>query len=66
MDGVIVESVPIHTLAAQNVLHRYGLALTDEEYRQHFAGRTDEAGLGKRAATPRDRSTVKPTVVPTG
>ncbi len=45
MDGVIVESVPIHTKAAQNVLRKYGLELTDEEYRQHFAGRTDEAGF---------------------
>lgn len=45
MDGVIVDSEPLHVAAFQATLERYGHALTDEQYKQHFAGRTDEAGF---------------------
>jgi beta-phosphoglucomutase len=45
MDGVIVDSLPTHALAAQNVLRRHGYELPTEEYRQHWAGLTDTAGF---------------------
>ena len=45
MDGVIVDSEPLHVAAFQAALKRYGHSLTDEQYKQHFAGRTDEAGF---------------------
>ena len=45
MDGVIVDSEPLHVAAFRAVLERYGHSLTDEHYKQHFAGRTDEAGF---------------------
>lgn len=45
MDGVIVDSESLHVAAFQAVLKRYGHSLTDEQYKQYFAGRTDEAGF---------------------
>jgi beta-phosphoglucomutase len=45
MDGVIVDSEPLHVAAFQATLKNYGHDLTDEQYKQHFAGRTDEAGF---------------------
>lgn len=45
MDGVIVNSEPLHVAAFQATLKRYGHDLSDEQYKQHFAGRTDEAGF---------------------
>ncbi len=45
MDGVIVDSDPLHVAAFQATLKRYGHDLSEEQYEQHFAGRTDEAGL---------------------
>jgi beta-phosphoglucomutase len=45
MDGVIVDSEPLHTASTHAVLKNYGHTLTDEHYKQHFLGRTDEAGF---------------------
>lgn len=45
MDGVIVNSEPLHVAAFQTTLKRYGHELTEEQYKQHFAGKTDEAGF---------------------
>jgi beta-phosphoglucomutase len=45
MDGVIVDSEPLHVAAFQATLKRYGHELSEEQYKQHFAGRTDEAGF---------------------
>jgi HAD superfamily hydrolase (TIGR01509 family) len=45
MDGVIVDSEPLHVAAFQATLKEYGCNLTDEQYKQYFAGRTDEAGF---------------------
>ncbi len=45
MDGVIVDSEPLHVAAFQATLKRYGHDLSEEQYKQHFAGRTDEAGF---------------------
>jgi beta-phosphoglucomutase len=47
MDGVIVDSEPIHVAAFQATLKLYGHDLSDEQYKQHFAGRTDEAGFNR-------------------
>lgn len=45
MDGVIVDSEPLHVAAFQATLKNYGHSLSGEQYKQHFAGRTDEAGF---------------------
>lgn len=45
MDGVIVDSEPLHVAAFQTTLQGYGHELTHDQYKQHFAGRTDEAGF---------------------
>jgi HAD superfamily hydrolase (TIGR01509 family) len=45
MDGVIVDSEPLHVAAFQATLQQYGRALSEDQYLQHFAGRTDEAGF---------------------
>lgn len=45
MDGVIVDSLPTHALAAQNVLRRYGYKLTIDDYLENFAGCTDREGF---------------------
>jgi beta-phosphoglucomutase len=45
MDGVIVDSEPLHVAAFRATLKDYGHELTHEQYEQHFAGRTDEAGF---------------------
>lgn len=45
MDGVIVDSEPVHEAAFRATLHQYGHQLTEEQYKQHFLGKTDEAGL---------------------
>lgn len=45
MDGVILDSEPLHVAAFQTTLQGFGKNLTDEEYKSHFAGRTDEAGF---------------------
>lgn len=47
MDGVIVDSEPLHVAAFQTTLKGYGHKLTNELYKQHFAGRTDEAGFNQ-------------------
>lgn len=47
MDGVIVDSEPLHVAAFQATLKGYGRDLTHEQYKQHFAGRTDEAGFSQ-------------------
>jgi beta-phosphoglucomutase len=45
MDGVIVDSEPLHVAAFQTTLKGYGYGLTHEQYKQYFAGRTDEVGF---------------------
>lgn len=45
MDGVIIDSEQVHMAAFRAVLKRYGHDLTDKHYKQHFMGKTDEAGL---------------------
>lgn len=45
MDGVILDSEPLHAAAFQATLELYGHTLTDEQYKEHFAGRTDKAGF---------------------
>jgi HAD superfamily hydrolase (TIGR01509 family) len=45
MDGVIVDSEPLHVAAFQATLKNYGHNLSQEHYKQHFAGKADEAGF---------------------
>jgi len=45
MDGVIVDSEPLHVAAFQATLKRYGHDLSEGQYKQHFAGRSDQAGF---------------------
>lgn len=45
MNGVIVDDEPLHMAAFRNLLQAYGLALSEREYNDYFAGRTDEDGL---------------------
>lgn len=45
MDGVILDSEPLHEAAFRMVLENYGHQLTSADYKAHFVGRTDEAGL---------------------
>lgn len=45
MDGVIVDTEPLHVAAFQASLKRYGHDLSGDEYKEHFAGKTDEDGF---------------------
>lgn len=45
LDGVIIDSEPIHEAAFQLTLKQYGHSLTANDYKEHYAGRTDSAGL---------------------
>ena len=45
MDGVILDSEPLHTAAFQTTLMEHGKELSDDGYKQHFAGKTDKAGF---------------------
>jgi hypothetical protein len=45
MDGVIVNNEPLHTAAFQTALKRYGHTLSEDQYKQHFAGKTDKDGF---------------------
>lgn len=45
MDGVIINSEPLHVAAFQAVLGQYGLALSEDDYKHYFAGKTDESGF---------------------
>lgn len=45
MDGVIVDSEPVHEAAFRATLASYGHKLTERHYKDHFLGKTDEAGL---------------------
>lgn len=45
MDGVIFDSEPLHVAAFQAVLSHHGHTLSEEDYKEHFAGKTDEAGF---------------------
>lgn len=45
MDGVIVDSEPLHVAAFQSALKRYGHNLTHDHYKRYFAGKTDETGF---------------------
>ena len=37
-DGTLVDSEPVHSALWQQVLEQYGVVLTDEQYRNHYAG----------------------------
>lgn len=45
MDGVILDSEPIHLAAFRATLADNGHNLSDDDYKMHFAGKTDEAGF---------------------
>lgn len=45
MDGVIVSSEPLHVIAFRNILAQHGFSLSNEDYLDHFAGKTDMAGF---------------------
>ena len=45
MDGVIVDSEPMHIAAFKAVAQNHGYHLSDEQYERYFAGTTDEAGF---------------------
>lgn len=45
MDGVILDSEPLHLAAFQLTLKNHDKNLSDDQYKQFFAGRTDEAGF---------------------
>ncbi len=47
MDGVIVDSEPLHVAAFQATIKEYGRNLSADEYKDFFAGRTDQAGFEK-------------------
>lgn len=45
MDGVILDSEPLHVAAFQATLKEYGHDLSDKDYKDFFAGRTDKEGF---------------------
>jgi HAD superfamily hydrolase (TIGR01509 family) len=45
MNGVIVDDEPLHLLAFRKVLRDKGLDLTQDDYKQFFAGKTDADGF---------------------
>jgi len=45
MNGVIVNDEPLHTEAFKAVMRDRGQILTDVQYKQYFAGRTDKDGF---------------------
>lgn len=45
MDGVILDSEPVHMLAFQKTLKTLGLQLDEDDYKKYFAGKTDQAGF---------------------
>lgn len=45
MDGVIIDSEPLHLAAFRQTLESHNMVLTTEQYNQFFAGRTDDAGI---------------------
>lgn len=45
MDGVILDSEPLHVAAFQATLENRGHTLSGQDYKDHFAGKTDEAGF---------------------
>ncbi len=53
LDGVICNSEAVHEAAFQSALHHYGLSLTPRQYKDYFAGKTDEQGFVDYAASLR-------------
>jgi beta-phosphoglucomutase len=47
MDGVILDSEPLHVAAFQATLGRFGHELDMNGYEAHFAGKTDETGFNE-------------------
>lgn len=45
MDGVIIDSEPLHAEVFRRTLQRHGHEMNDEQYKMYFLGKTDEAGL---------------------
>lgn len=45
LDGVIVNSEPIHLIAFKTTLARHGYTLMNDDYNRYFAGKSDQAGF---------------------
>lgn len=45
MDGVLIDSEPLHAEVYKRTLQKYGYDFSDEHYKAHILGRTDKAGL---------------------
>lgn len=45
MDGVIIDSEPLHAAAFKATLLHHGKDLTDAQYKEYFAGKTDKDGF---------------------
>jgi len=45
LDGVIINSEPLHEAAFRSVLLEYDLLLSANDYKNYFAGKTDEHGF---------------------
>lgn len=45
MDGVIVDSEPLHAEVYKRTLKKYGYDITDEQYKAYILGKTDKVGL---------------------
>ncbi|MGF7229046.1 MAG: HAD family hydrolase [Candidatus Saccharibacteria bacterium] len=45
LDGVILDSEPLHVAAFRATLENYGHSLSTHDYKECFAGKTDEAGF---------------------
>jgi len=45
MDGVLLDSEPIHFASFQSTLEHHNQSLSHSDYIKHFAGRTDEEGF---------------------
>lgn len=45
MDGVIIDSEPIHYQSFKQTIAAYGLTLTNALYQQYFSGKTDRQGF---------------------
>lgn len=46
MDGLMVDSEPLHLLAFNEVFKRYGKHLSEEDNKRFYLGRTDEESVG--------------------
>jgi beta-phosphoglucomutase len=61
LDGVLIDSEPLHIAAFQASLKQYGYDLNKEGYDRYFAGKTDEFGFGQyfsNVGTPPDAAEI--------